>query len=131
MKKLAPILVVVIALLMQVRVAYGCDPSGTWSLERCASHGTVVDDHPDAPSDRGDRCDVSLDLAVRAGRTGADHLVAELTPPTGGDFVALLPATLSIVGLLPDDAASPPQRVRSPAVGAGTRTWLSTARLRL
>jgi len=131
MKKLAPILVVILALLMQVRVAYACDAAGFWSSERCASHALVVDAHLDEPSDRGDRCEVSLDFAVRTGRVSGDNLAADLTPPTSGDTVALLPAALSIVEPFPDESASAAQSVGIPAVSAGTRTWLSTARLRL
>ena len=131
MKKLTPILFIVLALLMQVRVAYACQATGLWPSEHCQSHGSLIAvEHPDAPSDRGDHCDVSLELAVRAGRACADtgNLLSQ---PSGGEFLALLPAALAVSGLLADDAASPPQRPVSPDVGAGTRTWLSTARLRL
>ena len=131
MKKLAPIFVVILALLMQVRVAYACEATGLWPSEHCHSHGSlIVDTHPDAPSDRGDRCDVSLDLAVRAGRTCTD-VGDSLSQPTGGDVVALLPAALALGGLLVDGAASSSQPPQPQAGGAGTRTWLSTARLRL
>ena len=74
MKKLTPILFIVLALLMQVRVAYACQATGLWPSEHCQSHGSLIAvEHPDAPSDRGDHCDVSLELAVRAGRACAQH----------------------------------------------------------
>jgi len=131
MKKLAPLFVVILALLMQVRVAYACEAVGLWPSEHCDSHGSlIVDAHPDAPSDRGDRCDVSLDLAVRAGRACTD-VGERLSQPSGGDFMALLPAAWVLGGLGFDDAVSPPQLPRRQAVNPGTRTWLSTARLRL
>lgn len=132
MKKLAPLFVVILALLMQVRVAYACEATGLWPSEHCHSHGSLIADaHPDAPSDRGDRCDVSLDLAVRGGRA-CGETGGLLSQPSGGEFLALLPAALAVSGLAFDGAAPPPQQpTRSQAAGAGTRTWLSTARLRL
>lgn len=131
MKKLIPLLAVVIALLMQVRVAYACETMGLWPAEDCDAHGLVVDAHPDAPSDRGDACDVSLELASRGGRTCTD-LVALLAEPTGGEFIALLPAAFEIAERAASidelrDVSSP----RAPAAHAGTRTYLVTARLRL
>ncbi|WP_439638727.1 hypothetical protein [Nevskia sp.] len=129
MKKLSPILVVVLALLMQLRVAYACDAA--W-LADCQLHGVVAEVAlDDEPSDRGDRCAVGVDLAVRAGRVGGDVLAAEFTPPTSSDFIALVPAALAIPSPLSDRAASPRPPRTGPARGAGTRTWLSTARLRL
>lgn len=132
MKKLSPILVVVLALLMQLRVAYACDAGNAGWLADCQLHGVVAEVAlDDEPSDRGDRCAVGVDLAVRAGRVSGDGLAAEFTPPTSSDFIALVPAALAIPSPLSDRAASPRPPRTGPARGAGTRTWLSTARLRL
>lgn len=132
MKKLSPILVVVLALLMQLRVAYACDPGNAGVLADCQLHGAMADVAlDDEPSDRGDRCAVGVDLAVRAGRVSGDGLAAEFTPPTCSDFMALVPVVLAIPSPLADRAASPRPPRNGPARGAGTRTWLSTARLRL
>ena len=131
MKKLAPLLVLILALLMQVRVAYACETSGFWPAEPCHAHpALIVDAHPDAPSDRGERCDVSLDLAVRAGRDGRDDGTLSGRLPADPP-VAILPVSLAIAGPVVAATVSPPPSPRAPAIAAGTRTWLSTARLRL
>lgn len=130
MKKHSAILVVILALLMQVRVAYACQASGFWPSEDCDSHGLIVDAHPDAPSDRGDACDISLEVAARGGRAGSD-LVSLLATPVGGEFIALLPAAFEIAArAVPTTPARDPA-VPTPPAHAGTRTYLVTARLRL
>lgn len=128
MKKLSPLLVVVLALLMQLRVAHACEvryggPQG------CDSHGLVVDAHPDQPSDRGERCDPGLDLAVRGGRNCTD--LSGLLLDLHGDDVAVLPARpADPISAATAATGVPADRVR-PAHGPGSRVWLETARLRL
>lgn len=128
MKKISPLLVLLLALLMQVRVAYACVATGFWPAEHCDAHvALLADAHPDAPSDRGERCDVSLDLAVRGSRDDGGRS----GPQPADQPVAILPAPLAISGRFADAPASPLRLPIGPASGAGTRTWLSTARLRL
>lgn len=129
MKKLAPLIVVILALLMQVRVAYACDATGLWPAEDCDRHGLVSDLHPGEPSDRGDRCDVSLELAVRGGRACTD-LAGLLVEPSGVDIVAL-PVALPALAVIP--VRKPPALLADGSVpaAAGNRIWLETARLRL
>lgn len=132
MKKLNLLLVVILALLLQLRVAYACEAIGLWPAEPCDAHEVIAADHPDQPSDRDERCDISLDLAVRAGRLGGDGDVVLLaSPPTGADFIALPPSALSIDAPRLATGTTGVRRFRAPVVGAGSRTWLSTARLRL
>lgn len=131
MKKLAPLLVLILALLMQVRVAYACETRGFWPVEHCHAHPALIADaHPDAPSDRGERCDVGLDLAVHASRDGRDDGAQAGRLPVDQP-VAILPVSLAMAEIGVGATASPPQSPRGPAIAAGTRTWLSTARLRL
>ena len=132
MKKLASTLVVILALLLQLRVAYACEATGFWPAEPCDAHGVIAADHRDQPSDRDQRCDISLDLAVRAGRADGDGDALHVASlPTGPDVLALPPSALSMDGPLLATRAHGARRADRPAVGAGTRTWLRTARLRL
>ena len=132
MKKLNPLLVVILALLLQLRVAYACEAIGLWPAEPCDAHEVIAADHPDQPSDRDERCDISLDLAVRAGRAdGVGDALHVASLPTGPDVLVLPPSALSVDGSLLASAAHGARRAGRPAVGAGTRTWLRTARLRL
>lgn len=130
MKKLSPLFVVILALLMQVRVAYACEAATYGPLQGCDTHGLTVDAHAGEPSDRGDRCDAGIDLAVRAGRTCTD-LVGLLVDPQGGDLPALPPAPLALAGQPLDAPEIPPTDRARPAYGTGSRIWLETARLRL
>ena len=130
MKKLTAILVIIVALLLQLRVAYVCEATGFWTAESCDAHGVIAADHPDQPSDRDQRCDISLDLAVRAGRADGDVL-HPASLPTGPDLLALPPSALSIDGAFLATAGHGALRAGSPAADPGTRTWLRTARLRL
>jgi hypothetical protein len=132
MKKLSAILVVtVLALLMQLRVAYACEQSGHWPAEHCTAHGLLIDAHAGEPGDRDDDCDISIELAARNGRSCVD-LAAQLDP---ADYrlQAILPPMLVELATAP--AVPPPTapwsaREPVPPTG-GTRTWLGTSRLRL
>ncbi|WP_293373777.1 hypothetical protein [Nevskia sp.] len=130
MKKHSAIVVLLLALLMQVRVAYACEANGFWPSEDCDAHGLIVDAHPDAPSDRGDRCDVSLEVAARSGRTCSD-LLSLLAEPVGGEFIALLPAAFAVAEQTVSIERVAPACPQASAASAGTRTYLVTARLRL
>ena len=130
MKKLSPLFAILLALLMQVRVAYACEMPAFGALHGCEVHGFAADEHPGQPSDRGDRCDAGIDLAVRAGRTCTD-LAGAVIDPAHGDLPALPAAPLVLAGLhLEAPAVVPAARVRL-APGPGARLWLETARLRL
>lgn len=130
MKKLAPLFVVLLSLLMQVRVAYACEAAGFGASEACDGHSLLADAHPDAPSDRGDRCDRGLELAVRGGRTCTD-LVGLLVQPGGVDVVALPVVAPALAGTLRDQSLTVPVDRARPVAATGRRLWLETARLRL
>ncbi|WP_295680242.1 hypothetical protein [uncultured Nevskia sp.] len=134
MKKLPALVVVILALLMQLRVVYACEAVGFGAAEPCKVHALVADPHGEAPQDRGSACDVALDLASRNARqTGdQDDLAAQLTDPQPVHPPAAWPQPL---------ATAPPQyrppiprvpRARHAAVASpGSSTYLVTARLRI
>lgn len=132
MKKLSAILVVtVLALLMQLRVAYACEQAGHWPAEHCAAHGLLVDAHAGEPGDRDDDCDIGIDLAARGGRNCVD-LVAQLDP-VDYQLQAILPPTpVELAAAFAEPPSTAPQSTREPVPPTGgTRTWLGTFRLRL
>lgn len=135
-KNLSTLAVVVLALLMQLRVAYACEATGLWPTEPCGAHGLIVDGQPEAPQDRGEACDIALDLAGRGLRPGGEQgdLHAELSPPQPLFLPAAWPA-LAAVPALP--RPEPPPRLgdrpgddRAPA-SPGALTYLRTSRLRI
>ena len=127
-KPAASLVVVLLALLLQLRVAYACEIAGHWPAEACSAHGLIVDSHGDSPSDRGGGdCDISIDLASRGGRTCTD-LVAQLDLPDY-QFLAVLPSPAPVIAPVP---ATEPIFAPDPVSPAGgSRIWLTTARLRL
>ena len=90
----------------------------------------LADAHPDAPSDRGDRCDRGLELAVRGGRTCTD-LVGLLVQPGGVDVIVLPVVAPALAGTLHDRSLTVPVDRARPVAETGRRLWLETARLRL
>ncbi len=134
MKKLPALVVVILALLMQFRVAYACEAVGFGTAEPCKLHAVAVDPHGEAPQDRGSACEVSLDVASRNPRqTGdQDDLAAQLTDPQPVHLPAAWPQPLAMAS--PQHRPPIPRmpRARYPAaVSPGSNTYLVTARLRI
>lgn len=134
MKKLPALVVVILALLMQLRVAYACEAGGFAAAEPCKVHAVVADPQGEAPQDRGSACEVSLDVASRNSRQtdDQDDLAAQLTDPQ----LVHLPAAW------PQPLATAPPQLRPPiprlprarcvaAASPGSSTYLVTARLRI
>lgn len=135
MKTHSSIFVLLLALLMQVRVAYACENGAPWMAADCETHSLALDAHAGEPSDRGERCDTGIDLALRNARA-ADSLCDLLSEPrdtgtSGGDLPVFLPASIVLAGLEPSVATGAVPEIRVSAATAGTRLWLETARLRL
>lgn len=133
MNKHSPIFVLLLALLMQVRVAYACENGAPWFSADCESHALVLDAHAGEPSDRGDRCDAGIDLALRNSRAvdSLGDLLSEPRTSGGGDQPLLLPVALTLAGLTSPGSAGGMAEAQAPVSASGTRLWLETARLRL
>ncbi len=135
MKKLPALVVVILALMMQVRVAYACEMAGLWPTEHCSAHGLIAETGDRAPQDRGSDCDIGLDLAGRNLRQsgylddGLDDLASQLTEPQP----VLVPAAWPPPRVrLPPRHRPPIPRAAPPAAAlAGSITYLVTSRLRI
>lgn len=134
MKKLPALVVVILALLMQLRVAYACEAVGFGAAEPCKLHAVVTDPHGEAPQDRGSVCDVALDLASRNPRQthDQDDLAAQLTDPQPFHPPTAWPQPLATV---PPQYRPPIPRLPRArffaAISPGSSTYLVTARLRI
>lgn len=134
MKKLPALVVVILALLMQLRVAYACEAVGFGAAEPCKLHALVADLHGEAPQDRGSACEVSLDVASRNPRQtdDQDDLAAQLTDPQPVHLPAAWPQPLATK---PQQYHTPiprlPRARHGAAVSPGSSTYLVTARLRI
>jgi len=134
MKKLPALAVVILALLMQLRVAYACEAVGFGTAEPCKLHALVADAQSEAPQDRGSACDIALDLASRNPRQtdDQDDLAAQLTDlqpvylPTGWPP----PIATALSQYRPPIPRNPRTR-HAAAVSPGSLTYLVTARLRI
>lgn len=130
MKKLPALAIVILALLMQLRVAYACEAAGRWPAEPCKAHGLIIQPQGEAPQDRGSACDIALELASRSQRQTGEHdeLTAALTDLQPG----FVPLAWPQAQATPYPQHRPPiPRARGPAVMAGASTYLVTSRLRI
>lgn len=130
MKKLPALAIVILALLMQLRVAYACEAAGLWPAEPCKAHGLIVQLQGDAPQDQGSGCDIALELAGRSQRQtgGHDELASALTDPQP----TFVPLAWPPAQAVPHPQHRPPiPRARGPAASAGASTYLVTSRLRI
>ncbi len=133
MKKLPALVVVILALLMQLRVAYACAAVGPGPTEPCKMHALVADLHGETPQDRGSACEVSLDLASRNPRQtdNPDDLAAQLTDPQPVHLPAAWPQPEAASPLNGPPIPRIPRARYPAAVSPGSSTYLVTARLRI
>ncbi len=131
MKKLPALVVVILALLLQLRVVYACEAVEFGAAEPCKVHALVAESHGEAPQDRGSACDVAFDLASRNPRQtdDQDDLAAQLTDPHPVHLPATWPQPLATV--FPQYRPPIPRNRSAAAVSPGSRTYLVTARLRI
>lgn len=135
MKKLPVLIVVILALLMQLRVAYACETAGLWPAEHCSAHGLIAGTSDRVPQDRGADCDIGLDLAGRNLRQsgalddGLDDLASLLTDlqPVFVPDAWPPPRTM----LPPRHRPPIPRAAPQATASAGSSTYLVTARLRI